>query len=135
MSSDKIALATVGRSLLPWSMRAKRAKLVLSQTCSEFLRVVPRRLAIIWLMVSLSVSTSPRASMRIDRVKSPLATELTTSEMDRTWVVRLAASWLTLSVNSFQVPAAPGAMAWPPSFPSTPTSRATRVTSEVKKRS
>ena len=41
----------------------------------------------------------------------------------------------TLSVRSFQVPAAPGTTAWPPSFPSVPTSRATRVTSEAKARS
>ena len=36
---------------------------------------------------------------------------------------------LTLSVRSFQVPATPGTCAWPPSRPSVPTSRATRVTS------
>ena len=36
---------------------------------------------------------------------------------------------LTLSVRSFQVPATPGTCAWPPSLPSVPTSRATRVTS------
>ena len=38
---------------------------------------------------------------------------------------------LTLSVRSFQVPATPGTCAWPPSLPSVPTSRATRVTSEA----
>ena len=38
---------------------------------------------------------------------------------------------LTLSVRSFQVPATPGTWAWPPSLPSVPTSRATRVTSEA----
>ena len=38
---------------------------------------------------------------------------------------------LTLSVRSFQVPATPLTSAWPPSFPSVPTSRATRVTSEA----
>ena len=38
---------------------------------------------------------------------------------------------LTLSVRSFQVPATPGTSAWPPSLPSVPTSRATRVTSEA----
>ena len=36
---------------------------------------------------------------------------------------------LTLSVRSFQVPATPFTSAWPPSLPSVPTSRATRVTS------
>ena len=39
---------------------------------------------------------------------------------------------LTLSVRSFQVPATPSTLAWPPSVPSVPTSRATRVTSEAK---
>ncbi len=41
----------------------------------------------------------------------------------------------TLSVRSFQVPATPGTTACPPSFPSVPTSRATRVTSDAKERS
>ena len=39
---------------------------------------------------------------------------------------------LTLSVRSFHVPATPGTWAWPPSLPSVPTSRATRVTSAAK---
>ena len=39
---------------------------------------------------------------------------------------------LTLSVRSFHVPATPVTTAWPPSLPSVPTSRATRVTSEAK---
>ncbi len=38
----------------------------------------------------------------------------------------------TLSVRSFQVPATPGTIACPPSLPSVPTSRATRVTSAAK---
>ena len=38
----------------------------------------------------------------------------------------------TLSVRSFQVPATPGTAAWPPSLPSVPTSRATRLTSDAK---
>ena len=38
----------------------------------------------------------------------------------------------TLSVKSFQVPETPRTWAWPPSLPSVPTSRATRVTSEAK---
>ena len=41
----------------------------------------------------------------------------------------------TLSVKSFQVPPTPGTYAWPPSLPSVPTSRATRVTSEANERS
>ena len=39
---------------------------------------------------------------------------------------------LTLSVKSFHVPATPETWAWPPSLPSEPTSRATRLTSEAK---
>ena len=38
----------------------------------------------------------------------------------------------TLSVRSFHVPATPGTAAWPPSLPSVPTSRATRLTSPAK---
>ena len=36
-----------------------------------------------------------------------------------------------MSVRSFHVPATPFTCAWPPSLPSVPTSRATRVTSEA----
>ena len=63
--------------------------------------------------------------------RSPLATAVVTSAMLRTWPVRLPAIELTLSVRSFQVPATPRTSAWPPSLPSVPTSRATRVTSEA----
>ena len=63
--------------------------------------------------------------------RSPLATAVVTSAMLRTWPVRLPAIALTESVRSFHVPATPGTSAWPPSFPSVPTSRATRVTSEA----
>src|SRR5438045_3412619 len=55
--------------------------------------------------------------------------------MLRTWPVKLDAIELTLSVRSFHVPATPFTTAWPPSRPSVPTSRATRVTSEAKERS
>src|SRR2546423_1841345 len=55
-----------------------------------------------------------------------------TSAMLRTCAVRLLAIELTLSVRSFQVPATPSTLAWPPSRPSVPTSRATRVTSPAK---
>ena len=58
-----------------------------------------------------------------------------TSAMLRTWPVRLTAIEFTLSVRSFQVPATPGTSAWPPSLPSVPTSRATRVTSDANERS
>src|SRR5207237_170597 len=52
--------------------------------------------------------------------------------MLRTWLVRLAAIELTLSVRSLHTPPTPFTCAWPPSLPSVPTSRATRVTSAAK---
>ena len=94
-----------------------------------FCRVVSRRLRIISLSVSFRTATSPLASTRTCRVRSPSVTAVATSAMARTWLVRLAASWLTLSVRSFQTPPTSLDCAWPPSLPSTPTSRATRVTS------
>ena len=81
------------------------------------------------LMVFFSSRISPRASTVILVVKSPLATAVVTPAMLRTWLVRLLAMELTESVKSFQVPATPRTSAWPPSLPSVPTSRATRVTS------
>ncbi len=82
--------------------------------------------------VSLSCWISPRTSTVIFFERSPLAMAVATSAMLRTWAVRLPAMKLTLSVRSFQVPATPGTLAWPPSRPSVPTSRATRVTSPAK---
>src|SRR2546421_1744458 len=89
-------------------MLVKRARLVLSQSCSVLRSVVCRRFSIIVLILSLSSATSPRASTWIDRVRSPLVTAVATSAIARTWVVRLAAKRFTLPVRSFQVPAAPG---------------------------
>ena len=86
------------------------------------------------LMASFSCRISPRTSTVILRDKSPLAIAVATSEILRTWPVRLPAMEFTDSVRSFHVPATPGTTAWPPSLPSVPTSRATRVTSEVKAR-
>ncbi len=83
------------------------------------------------LTLSLSSATSPRAATVIDWVRSPSATALATPAIARTWVVRLLASSLTLSVRRFQVPETPSTSAWPPSLPSLPTSRATRVTSDA----
>ena len=83
------------------------------------------------LMVFLSSRISPFTSTVIFFERSPLATAVVTSAMLRTWLVRLPAMKLTLSVRSFQVPATPRTSAWPPSLPSVPTSRATRVTSEA----
>ena len=90
-----------------------------------------RSCSTIVLMVSLSCRISPRTSAVIFFDRSPLATAIVTSAIFRTWPVRLDAIELTLSVRSFQVPATPGTAAWPPSLPSVPTSRATRVTSEA----
>ena len=49
--------------------------------------------------------------------------------MFRTWSVRFDAIPFTDSVRSRHVPDTPFTSAWPPSLPSVPTSRATRVTS------
>ena len=86
------------------------------------------------LMVSFSSRISPRTSTVILRDKSPRATAVVTCAMLRTWSVRLPHMALTESVRSFQVPATPGTIAWPPSLPSVPTSRATRVTSDANER-
>ena len=83
------------------------------------------------LMASLSCRISPRTSTVILRDRSPLATAMVTSEMLRTWAVRLLAIELTDSVSSRHTPVTSLTLAWPPSLPSVPTSRATRVTSEV----
>ena len=104
----------------------------MSQSCSVFFCVVSLRLRIISLIVSFSDATSPCVSTVIERVRSPCVTAVATSAIARTCVVRLAASSLTFSVRPFQVPAAPGTLAWPPSLPSTPTSRATVVTWSAK---
>ena len=84
------------------------------------------------LMVDFRSRISPFTSTVIFLDKSPLATAVVTSAMLRTWPVRLAAIRFTLSVRSFQVPPTPLTCACPPSLPSEPTSRATRVTSEAK---
>ena len=87
------------------------------------------------LMVSASSAISPFASTTRRCARSPSATAVTTFAMPRTWFVRLRAIMFTLSVRSFHVPEAPWTSACPPSLPSTPTSRATRVTSAAKLRS
>ena len=84
------------------------------------------------LMVSFNSRISPRTWTVIFLDRSPLATAMVTSAMLRTCEVRFEAIELTLSVRSFHVPATPSTSAWPPSLPSVPTSRATRLTSEAK---
>ena len=86
-------------------------------------------------MVFFNSRISPFTSTVILRDKSPRATAVVTSAMFRTWPVRLPAMAFTESVKSFHVPATPGTLACPPSRPSEPTSRATRVTSAANDRS
>ncbi len=83
-------------------------------------------------MVDLSSRISPCASTVIFWDRSPLATAVVTWAMLRTCEVRFDAMKLTLSVRSFQTPETPRTWARPPSCPSVPTSRATRVTSSAK---
>ena len=83
------------------------------------------------LVASLSSRISPRTSTVIFFDRSPLATPMVTSAMLRTCAVRLPAIWLTESRRSRHTPDTPWTCACPPSLPSVPTSRATRVTSEV----
>ena len=84
------------------------------------------------LMVFFSSRISPFTSTVIFFERSPLATAVVTAAMLRTWPVRFDAIEFTESVRSFHVPATPRTSAWPPSLPSVPTSRATRVTSDAK---
>ena len=84
-------------------------------------------------MVFFSSRISPLTSTVILRERSPRAIAVVTSAMLRTCPVRFDAIELTLSVRSFHVPATPVTTAWPPSLPSVPTSRATRVTSDAKR--
>src|SRR5690606_7360254 len=83
------------------------------------------------LRVSLSCRISPWASTVIFLDRLPWATADETAAIPRTSHVRSLAMELTLSVRSFQTPDTPRTWAWPPSWPSVPTSRATRVTSEA----
>jgi hypothetical protein len=80
------------------------------------------------LMVFFSSRISPRTSTVILRDRSPWPPP---------WSLprccgpgrQVAGHGIDESVKSFQVPATPFTSAWPPSLPSVPTSRATRVTS------
>ena len=81
------------------------------------------------LIVSLSSKISPLASTVIFFERSPFATAVVTVAMFRTCSVSEPAMKFTLSVRSRHVPETPFTCAWPPSLPSVPTSRATRVTS------
>jgi hypothetical protein len=83
VSSDMIRLETVWRSRWPCIRPEKRARFEFSQSCDSLRRVVSRRLAIIWLMLSLRSATSPDASTVIDRVRSPWVTAVDTSAIAR----------------------------------------------------
>ncbi len=87
---------------------------------------------VIALIVSASRATSPLALTVIFWDRSPFATAVVTCAISRTCFVRFPAIRLTESVRSFHTPATPCTRAWPPSTPSVPTSRATRVTSDWK---
>ncbi len=82
-------------------------------------------------MASFNCKISPRTSTVIFFDRSPLATAIVTSAILRTCAVKFDAIEFTLSVRSFQTPVTSRTCAWPPNLPSVPTSRATRVTSEV----
>ena len=82
-------------------------------------------------MASFSCRISPRTSTVILRDRSPFATAIVTAAMLRTCAVRLPAIEFTESVSVRQTPDTSSTTACPPSMPSVPTSRATRVTSCV----
>jgi hypothetical protein len=108
---------------LPWEPTSRATRVTSSANADSWSTIVFR--------VVFSSRISPRASTSIFWLRSPLATAVATWAMFRTCQVRFPAIALTDSVRSFHVPETPGTLAWPPSFPSVPTSRATRVTSEV----
>ncbi len=87
------------------------------------------------LTVFLSSSISPTASTVTLRLRSPRATAVVTTAMSRTWAETRLDMVFTASVRSRQLPDMPRRLARPPSWPSEPTSRATRVTSELKSES
>ena len=88
------------------------------------------------LMVFFSSRISPFASTVIFCERSPLATAVVTLAMFRTWVVRFAGEDVDVVGQVFPRAARrPCTSAWPPSFPSVPTSFATRVTSAANERS
>ncbi len=135
VSSLMISEATSVRSRRPCMRPEIRARLPLSQSCSLLARVVSRRLVIIVLMLSWSAWISPAASTSIFSWRSPRVTAVATAAMARTWRVRFCAISFTDSVRSRQVPSTSRTRAWPPSWPSVPTSRATRVTCSAKEES
>lgn len=90
--------------------------------------------SIILLIVSTKSKISPLTLIVTFFVRSPLATAVVASAIERTCNVRFAAIVFTDSVRSFHVPPTPRTVARPPRRPSVPTSLATRVTSKEKVR-
>ncbi len=119
--------AASGTSAWPPSRPSVPTSRATPVTCSANRRSV----SVIELIVSASAATSPLASTVTFWVRSPPATALVTDAIWRTWSVRLDAMTFTESVRSRQVPETSSTCAWPPSSPSVPTSRATRVTSSA----
>ena len=117
--------AALGTSAWPPSTPSVPTSRATPVTCSANVRSV----SVMSLIVSASAATSPLASTVTFCVRSPLATAVVTCAIWRTWSVRLDAITFTDSVRSRHVPETSATCAWPPSSPSVPTSRATRVTS------
>ena len=123
--------ATPGTSAWPPSLPSVPTSRATPVTCSAKTPSV----SVIELIVSARAATSPLASTVIFWVRSPLATAVATWAMLRTCDVRFDAMKFTFSVRSRHTPETSRTSAWPPSWPSVPTSRATRVTSSAKERS
>ena len=120
--------ATPGTSAWPPSRPSVPTSRATPVTCSAKSRSV----SVIEFIVSASAATSPLASTVTFCVRSPPATARVTWAIWRTWSVRFEAMTFTESVRSRHVPLTSATSACPPSSPSVPTSRATRVTSSAK---
>ena len=134
-TSSMIIWPTSPRSRWPCSRPPMRARLESSQPCSAFSAVVSRRAAIIWLMLSLSSATSPERR-DVDLLGEVAAGHGGRHRGDRAELGGEGAGQLVDALGQVrQVPDTPRTCACPPSLPSVPTSRATRVTSSAKEES
>src|SRR5205823_5826392 len=88
----------------PWEPTSRATRVTSSANAESWSTIV--------FIVDFSSAISPCASTVILRVRSPRATAVVTWAMLRTWLVRLFAIELTLSVRSFQVPETPRTLAW-----------------------
>ena len=113
-------------------MRVNLARLVFSQSCSVFFSVVSRRLRIISLMLSFSDGDLARG-LDGDRPGQVALGHGGGHLGDGAHLGGQVGGELVDVVGEVAPgPAAPGTLAWPPSLPSTPTSRATFVTWSAK---